>query len=64
MNIEPNPATLEPAYLGDAVYAIDEEGQIILRLSWPDNHARQICLNDIVVNQLEKYIKRWKELHS
>ena len=58
------PAMLEPAYLGDAVYAVDEGWQIILRLNNHQHEAGQICLDDSVVKSLEKYIKRWKELHS
>ena len=61
---KPEPAILEPTYLGDAVYAVDEEWQIILRLNNHQNETGQICLDDCVVNSLEKYIKRWKELHS
>lgn len=63
-NPNTKPAILEPAYLGDAVYVTDEGWQIILRLNSHDNTVGQICLDDCVINSLEKYIKRWKELHS
>lgn len=49
---------MEPIYLGDGVYALFEDGYVILRLDRHDNEHGQICLDLEVFRALRTYGNR------
>lgn len=56
---------IPPAYLGDFVYAVDDDGTgIKLCLNSHDDSSMVIYLEEYVIKGLEAFIAKWREHHK
>lgn len=62
MSIKPE---IPSAYLGDSVYAIDDDGTgIQLCLNSHDDSSTVIYLEGYVIKELEAFIAKWRKHHE